>query len=80
MDVYYELKKLISSGKKAQADALTEMTRKEAAFPVADPTSIELYEEATRLRNILALEPKIFRKPRNPYSNINTFKNIGSEK
>lgn len=79
MDVFLELQKLISSGKKAQSDALEELTKKEAAFPINDPTSIELYEEASRLRSLLAVEAKVFRRPTNPFSNIDTFVNVGND-
>lgn len=78
MDVYFELQSLIDSGKKANPEALEELARKGAAFPLSDASSIELYEEAVRQQALLASTPKIFKKPKNPFSNIETFVNVGT--
>lgn len=79
MDVYFELQNLIDSGKRANPDALEELARQGTAFPLSDANCIELYEEAVRQQTRLGSAPKIFKKPKNPFSNIETFVNVGTQ-
>lgn len=71
------LRKVVASGKKAKPEYIDELIQSQSAIPMSDIGALALYEE--NLLNHGESEKRNFTRARNPFSNINTYVNVGTE-